>query len=296
MNRLCTLIAILAVCFPAICQTSQADASSSPNQILVEEVAISGTTTLDSQQLNEITSGLTGRRMGDDEKEVTVHIRDAFGQRGYLLADVTNVKIRPFDPLARPKRVRLEADVAEGPRCKILEIAFSGNRSVSAEELLKSLPIKLGDFYSIGKLRSGLESVRKQYASKGYLDFSEVPNFRIVNGSQVVLLFDVAEGPQYRMGTLELVGKSAAVDELQQHWKLSPGDPFDPSYMDKFLDENSSLLPADFSARNDVFMVRDCKHLTVTVHMELDPKRPWTPRAKDIDCDAGKDSSKATGE
>ena len=257
---------------------------------------ISGTTTLDSQQLNEITGSLTARRMGDDEKEVSDRIRDAFAQRGYLLAEVTNVKIRPLDPLARPKPVRIEADVAEGLRFKIAEISFSGNQGISADELRNSFSMKIGEFYSVEKIRSGLESIRKQYASKGYLDFYVIPNLRTMNGSQAAIVFDITEGTQYRMGELELVGKSAPLDELRQHWNLKPGDPFDAYYLEKFLAENSDLLPTDFSAQNDSFMVRDRKHQTVTVRIELDPKRPWAPKPKDIDCDIGKDSSKPTGE
>jgi outer membrane protein assembly factor BamA len=295
MNRLLKLPILVALCSSAYSQTAQVP-SHEANQILSEEVVISGTTTLDNQQLNEITGSLTARRMGDDEKEVTDHIRDAFLQRGYLRAEVTNVKIRPLDALARPKRVRIEVDVAEGVRCKIAEISFSGNQGFSADELRTSFPIKIGEFFSVGKVRSGLESIRKEYASKGYLDFYVVPNTQIMNGSEVGMLFDITEGPQYRMGALELEGKSAEVDELQQHWNLKPGEPFDAYYLEKFLDENSNLLPADFSARTDSFMVRDCKHQTVTVRIELDPKRPWAPRPKDIDCDIGKDSSKPTGE
>jgi outer membrane protein assembly factor BamA len=295
MNRLSSLPILIALCSSLYSQTAHV-ASPDANQILSEEVVISGTTTLDSQQLDEISSSLTARRMGDDEKEVTERIRDAFLQRGYLRAEVTNVKIRPLDPLARPKRVRIEADVAEGVRCKVAEISFSGNQGISADELRASFPIKIGEFFSVGKVRSGLESIRKQYASKGYLDFYVVPNTRTMNGAEVGMLFDIAEGPQYRMGELELVGKSAPVDELRQHWNLKPGDAFDAYYLEKFLDENSNLLPTDFSARNDSFMVRDCKHQTVTVRIELDPKRPWAPRPKDIGCDIGQDSSKPTGE
>lgn len=294
IDRLLKLAILAALCSYAYSQTAHI-ASQNSSQILSEEVVISGTTTLDSQQLNEITSSLTARRMGDDEKEVTDRIRDTFAQRGYLRAEVTNVKIRPLDPLARPKRVRIEADVAEGARFKMAVISFSGNQGISGDELRNSFPIKIGEFYSVGKIRSGLENIRKQYVSKGYLDFSVIPRLQTMNGSQVLIVFDITEGQQYRMGELELVGKSAPVDELQQHWNLKPGDPFDAYYLDKFLGENSNLLPTEFSARNDAFIVRDCKHMTVTVHLELDPKRPWTPRPKDIDCNAAKDSSKPTG-
>src|SRR6185312_10214370 len=103
MNRLWTLPVLVALCSSLYSQTAHV-ASHDANQILSEEVVISGTTTLDSQQLNEITTSPTARTMGDDQKEVTDRIRDAFLQRGYLRAEVTNV------PRAAPTVGKYRAD------------------------------------------------------------------------------------------------------------------------------------------------------------------------------------------
>lgn len=254
------------------------------NVMIAQEVVIRGTTTLDSQQLNEIKDSIAGKKMDESEEEVTQRVRDAFMDRGYLLADVSNVKIRPLDPLARPKTVRIEADVAEGARFKVGVIKFSGTRQISYEELRKSFPVKIGDLYSIGKLRSGMDYMRKLYGSRGYLDCYAIPNVRVVNGDVAETTFEVNEGPQYRMGVLELVGKPDEVDSLQQRWKLRPGEPFDVYYLETFLNENRSLLPAEFSAENDAYTLRDCEQLTVKVHIELDPKRPWKARPQDVEC------------
>jgi len=283
MYRFGTFLVLILLASSAIGQTPGI-ISSNANQIVSQEVVISGTTTLDTQQLDEIVAGLTGLKMSDNEQEVSGRIRDAFMQRGYLLADARNIRIRALDPLAKPKTVRIEADVTEGTRFKFGETKFSGNQAIPTGELLKSFPIADGDFYNVGKLRSGMDSMRKQYFSKGFLDFFTIPQLRTTNGNQAVVTFDITEGPQYRMGSLELVGNSANVDTLQQRWKLEPGDPFDAFYLEKFLDENSNLLSPDFSARNDAFIVRNCKELRVSVHVELDPKRPWKPRPQNVDC------------
>lgn len=75
---------------------------------------------------------------------------------------MTTLKVKPVDALARPKPVRIEADVAEGVRFKIGGIMFEGNRATPAEQLLKSFPMKIGEFFSTGKVRSGLENLWKQ--------------------------------------------------------------------------------------------------------------------------------------
>jgi outer membrane translocation and assembly module TamA len=294
MKRLWILLPAISLYLSASGQSSRADLSSDANQILAQEVVISGTTTLDNSQLYEITSSLTARRMGEDGKEVSERIRDAFQQRGYFDANVTQLKIRPLDPLARPKTVRIEADVSEGTRFKIAGLEFTGNNSISAERLQNSFPIHIGDFFSIGEARSGLESIRKQYGSIGYLDFVIIPTVNRIGDGQLKLTFEITEGSQYRMGALEVVGKHELVDQLQPRWKLMPGEVFDPAYLDKFVDENQTSFPADFTELNDVSIIRDCRSMTVIVHLELDPSHPRNLRPKDIACDKGKASSEPT--
>jgi outer membrane protein assembly factor BamA len=294
MDRFWVLIVILVTSsVPAFNQATNSRVSEKPNQILAQEVVISGTTTLDTTQLNEITNDLTSRRMGEDDNEIRLRIRDAFQQRGYFDAEVRSLKVKPLDALARPKPVRIEADVAEGVPFKIGGIMFEGNRAMPAEQLLKSFPMKIGELFSTGKVRSGLENLRTQYAAKGYLDFIPVPRTEKTAEGRLTITFEIIEGAQYRMGSLELVAdKQELADQLQLQWKLKKGEPFDPSYTEKFLDENSGVLPADFSPRNDVAMVRDCRDMTVAVYIQMDSKRAFRPRPKDVRCEKEQGSSK----
>ncbi len=118
---------------PAFGQTSRT--SERPNQVLTQEVVISGTVTLDTQQLQDISNSLTSRRFRDDEHEIKQRIQGAFQQMGYFDAEVTNLKVRALDPLARPKPVRIEAEVTEGARYKFGAFQFTGNQALSSAEL-----------------------------------------------------------------------------------------------------------------------------------------------------------------
>jgi len=256
--------------------------------ILTQEFVISGTTSLDNRQLQDIEDYLTSRRIGNQDKEIRERIKDAFQQRGYLDADVRNLKVRPLDPLARPMPVRIEADVTEGPRYKIGDIKFTGNHAVSDAELRQAFPLKAGDWLDTEKVRSGLTDLRKEYLAKGYLDCLPEPDVAKGGDGKVTLTFDIAEGSQYKMGTLQVIAdKPEQADELQQRWKLQPGQPYDPSYTDRFLADNKNLLPTDFSARSDVFALPDCDNLTVAVTIQIDAKRAFRAPPKEHRCAKG---------
>jgi len=284
MFRVGVLATLLVAASPAFSQTAFPTKYDGP--ILTQEVVISGTTTLDNTQLQDIENYLTSRRIGNQDKEIRERIKDAFQQRGYLDADVTNLKVRPLDPLARPMPVRIEADVTEGPRFKIGAIKFTGNQATSDAELRHSLPIRTGDWLDTEKVRAGLTDLRKQYLTKGYLDCLPKPDIAKGSEERITLTFEIAEGPQYKMGALQVIAdKPEQADELQQRWKRQPGQPYDPSYTEQFLADNKNLLPADFSPRNDVFAIPDCDNMTVAVTIQIDAKRAFRAPPKEHGCE-----------
>jgi outer membrane protein assembly factor BamA len=99
------------------------------------------------------------------------------------------------------------------------------------------------------------------------------------------LTFNIKEGPQYQMGTLDFRGKPELVEELTKNWELTPGSPFDPSHLDTFLEKNKSLLAADFNALQNARAVRDCRANTVTVFLQLEPSRPVGNPPRETGCD-----------
>ena len=274
------LFTILAL--PSSAQRSTINAS---NQVVMQEVEIDGPSTLDTEQLQEIENSLTALRTStDDEEELRQRIRDVFQKHGYFDADVTGLKVIPLDPLAKPKPVRIEADVSEGPRFKLSEIRFIGNSAASSEDLRQMFPLRAGEFFSTAKARGGFDAMRKQYLALGYLDWTVVPSTDKSGAAQVTLTLDITEGPQYRMGTLEIEGKSDATSQLRRSWQLEKGQPFDPSYPGRFLEENKALIPPEFQASRDLQTVRDCSDFNVLVRINLDAKTPSYLSKQDKPC------------
>jgi hypothetical protein len=107
-----------------------------------------------------------------------------------------------------------------------------------------------------------------------------------------VLELDVTEGPQFRMGTLALNGNADLAQQLRSQWQLQPGHTFDALYPQKFVQDNEPLLPQGFAYRSGVHFIRDCKDLSVTVSIDLDPQHPGE-QPKEIGCNRDEVASKS---
>lgn len=86
-------------------------------------------------------------------------MRSQFQDHGYFQVVVEKFEIKVIDPLASPKPVRLEAEVSEGPLCRLSSIDFTGNHSVSSKDLRTMFPIKTGDVFKKAKIAEGLKTM-----------------------------------------------------------------------------------------------------------------------------------------
>lgn len=164
--------------------------------ILVTDFTISGTQTVSATELARITGELTGSCFNDDSEEIGERVRALFQDRGYFLVEVKSAKLKPSDPLASPKPVTLEAEVAEGPKFRVGEITFVENRAFSAEKLRQQFPLKSGAVFERGKVAAGLESLRKLYGTNGYLDEMAIPETEPGSNAMMNLKLTLEEGPQ----------------------------------------------------------------------------------------------------
>lgn len=282
-------VLLIACTVFAQAQSNKPKPPRSSDRIVSQEIVISGTSTLSTEQLYEISSKLTAVSMRDDDQEVEERIKYQFQQVGYFDAEVTNVKVTPLDPLAKKKPVRIEAEVSEGPLFHLAELKFSGNTAYSADELRKMFPIRHGDVFDAEKIRLGLQTMRERYLTQGYLEFAPVPNTEKSGSSQMTVTFDLDEGIQYRMGQLKIEGSAHPAQQLQANWEIKPGEPYDFGYLAKFLAHNRELLPDEFNEDRDLQWLRDCSDDTINVTIELDSKRPWKPTPQDKPCQSKRD-------
>ena len=289
MRRIFEFVAVVAALLSISCPVTfgQTDNQSHDGRkIVIESFVITGTRTVDSVELADITNGLAGSILTDDSEELEQRIRAQFQDRGYYQSEIKHLSLKTIDPLASPRPVRMEAEVSEGTRCQLTAIEFTGNHAFSSEELRAKFTMKAGDVFTRFKVATGLESMRKLYRSRGYLETDFVMGDHLDSSASVKLDIKVNEGPQYRMDKLEISGPAEVANKLQTKWELAPGAIFDASYVKTFLEENSSLLPADFIAANGVALFKDCSDATVSVHLHLtpDPQHAALDRTKQVDC------------
>lgn len=277
-------IALLPVVVYAQCISKQDYRLEKKGGVAIEQVQLDGTQTVDSTQISEVTANFVGSCFNDNAGEIGERIRDQFQQRGYFKAKVDNVTIKARDPLAIPKPVSVEAKVEEGPLYKLSQLDFVGNRAFTSEQLAGQFPLKIEDPFKTNYVRSGLDTLRTLYGSHGYLDFRAIPMPEPHSDPTVALKISVDEGKQYRMGELEFTGQKDTADLLKTKWSLPAGMPFDAGYLNKFIEENKSVLPEGFSRRDAIRIVRNCREQTVAVIVALGKQIVTSQPAVEVGC------------
>jgi hypothetical protein len=252
--------------------------------LFIADVMINGTVSISSLELSKIKSNLIGACVNENSEELEERVRALFQNEGYFGASVTNLRIKPSDPLAVPKPATLETEVVEGPQYRLAEITFSGNHVVSAAALRNAFSLKKGDLFKVDKVRSGLESLRKLYVRRGFLDFTAEPGTENLSNATVRLAITVNERTQYHMGELKILAKKELADRLYGEWKLQAGSVFDFTYPDKYISANRAWLPQGFT-RSDILLVQNCPDASIGVRLIVDPDSTLQSRPPDIPCD-----------
>ena len=112
-----------------------------------------------------------------------------------------------------------------------------GHAALSAAELDAAFGMRAGELADGLKIDKSLMAVAKAYGQRGYLFLSLKPDARFADESRrVTYRIDIREGDQFRMGTLNLTGLSAAnTNRLKALWKLQPGEVYDAYYSEEFM-------------------------------------------------------------
>lgn len=259
--------------------------SSKNSGLLVTDLTISGTQTLTSAALARIKNKLTGSCFDENSDELEERVRALFQDEGYFGAVVNSLRIKISDPLRLPKPAMLEADVLEGQRCKVGEIRFAGNHAFSAAKLRSDFSLKKGALFQRSKIAGGLDSVRKVYVSNGFIDLTFVPETQNLSNATIILTVAITEGPQYRMGKLQIFAKKDLADRLRAEWQLAEGAVFDLGYVDKYVNSNRSLLPLGFTPES-VQLMRDCRDASVGVRLLIEATDISSQsKPKDVECE-----------
>ena len=91
--------------------------------------------------------------------------------------------------------------VAEGEQFRLRSISIQdvtpdGALSISTATLTEQFHLRDGDVFNMTEIRAGLDRLRQIYVSRGYADFTTVPETKIDSASHLVdLTLRISEGP-----------------------------------------------------------------------------------------------------
>ena len=121
-------------------------------------------------------------KFADDAEKVVEYYRE----RGYVKAQVGQPTLRVLEDSSDGKNryVELQIPVTEGPRFKVGEFTFAGNKVVKTEGLRPLFKLDPGDWYNEKKVRKGLEKAREVYGTGGYFEFTGYPDLSFPGEAQ----------------------------------------------------------------------------------------------------------------
>lgn len=172
-------------------------------------------------------------------------LRALYLQTGYLRAHF----LEPVPHVAQSSPVETQVDVEvpvqQGLQYRVKEVAWTGNSVFPSAQLDKLLHLVPGSPANQLQLQTDLGVVLKLYGTRGYLRAQVRPEPAFDDsGATVSYSLALTEGDLYRFDQVSFVGLDAAtIARLQKAWRLRPGDPYDRSYPQRFLDETAPLLP-----------------------------------------------------
>jgi outer membrane protein insertion porin family len=165
-----------------------------------------------------------------DRQKLLTYYQD----RGYGEADVQY----QIDADEAKGTARVTFNIVEGGKLFIRRVKFQGNQNIKATDLrkvIKSKPKFFLDFLSkAGKvnsdqLRDDQNAIRDLYQSRGYIDAQVADAQLDRDGSRVEIIWNITEGPQYKVGKVTYQGLQLfGIDKLQSGAKIKTGEVYAP--------------------------------------------------------------------
>ena len=194
-----------------------------------------------------------------------------YHQRGYLKATISEPVAKVASTDGDDITVDTTFTVDPGRQYQLSGIEISGNKGLSAESLRGLIHTTLNQPANTVELDNDIAAMKKLYGKHGYVASSIDPQPQIDDADSTVrYVLNIHEGSIYKMGDLEIHGlDDHTTSRLQNDWTLHPGDVYDSSYAQRFLDQIYKEI-GDWRVRVDETQNQD--H-TVDVTLRFDSKR-----------------------
>jgi outer membrane protein insertion porin family len=232
-------------------------------------------------------SWITGKGKYNETKfeEDAEKIIEYYRNKGYITARVgqPEIKILEDSDDGETRWVELNVPVDEGPRFKVGEFTFDGNKVIKTEFLQPLFKLKKGDWYSDKPIRNGLMKARELYGTGGYFEFTGFPDLEPQEAAEgpiagpaentVNVIMRMQEGEQYFINRLTFVGNTTTRDNvIRREVRLYEGGVFNTEalkYSIKRLNQLGYFKPLEEGQGVDVQKTANSKNeVDVTLKLE----------------------------
>src|SRR5260370_2973396 len=116
-----------------------------------------------------------------------------------------------------------------------------------SDALGKLVTLNDGEIYNRDKYYAGLSAVAHAYAERGFIGCTINQNMELDQVNQTVaLVMDITEGPQYRWGSIQVIGLDPKIETILRS-RLTTGNPVNWDLIRDFYQEHKSVLPVGAS-------------------------------------------------
>ena len=232
-------------------------------------------------------SWMTGKGKYQEAKfeEDAEKIVEYYRNKGYITARVGTPEIKVLEDSAdgEVRWVQLDVPIDEGPRYRVGDFTFDGNKVVKTEFLQPLFKLEKGDWYSDKPIRNGLIKAREIYGQGGYFEFTGFPDLDPQDAASgpvagpveptVNVTMRLTEGEQYFVNRLTFVGNTTTRDNvIRREVRLFEGGTFNTEalkYSIKRLNQLGYFKPLEEGQGVDVQKTPNEKNkVDVTLKLE----------------------------
>jgi hypothetical protein len=170
------------------------------------------------------------------QEEISERIQQALQDIGYFKAIVDEPKLSFPSQMEETRIANVTVTIEPGTQYRLGEIRFEKATVFPSAQLRDLFPLRTGELFSRTAFVKGLESMRKLYETKGYVNFVASPEIMFEESRRTIVFVD--EGKPFNFGQLLLEGvepHAGAANALLDSWKPLVGKRYNSLELQQWL-------------------------------------------------------------
>ena len=160
-----------------------------------------------------------------------------YQEHGYLKAEFGDPQAKVTQTDGQEVTVDVTIPIVPGKQYKVESLSVAGEKAIPEAELNKALLLQVNQPANTEALNNSVAAIQHLYGAHGYMASEVKVDAQIDDAHATVRYqFQVAEGPVYTMGDLDVhAPDSRTRSQLETAWKLRSGDTYDSGYPARYV-------------------------------------------------------------